>query len=209
MAASLRVGPEDLLLVKQVHAAEVAVASSARPRPWPRPEADVLVSDDPGAAIGVRVADCVPLLLAEDTGRAVAAVHAGWRGLAARAVIAGVTALQERFGVRPERIIAAIGPCIGPCCYEVGRNTREAFQNAGHHPGLIERWFEPRRPDKFHLDLWRAARDQLEGAGVLPDSIHSADLCTKTNADAFHSYRADGNAVGRMLAAIRATDPHG
>src|SRR3954466_4609184 len=119
----------DLLLVRQVHEATVAVASADRPRPWPHPQADAIVSNDPTAAIGVRVADCVPILLAEENGRAVAAIHAGWRGTAKRAAIAGVAALQSRYGVRPERIVAAVGPCIGPCCYEVGASTRDTFRD--------------------------------------------------------------------------------
>ncbi|MGH3116686.1 MAG: polyphenol oxidase family protein [Vicinamibacterales bacterium] len=203
VAASMEVAIEDLLLVKQVHAAEVAVASRSRPRPWRRPEADVIVTDDPTAAIGVRVADCVPILMAEDSGRAVAAVHAGWRGMAARAAIAAVQALQERHGIRPARLVVAVGPSIGPCCYEVGETTHSAFRQAGHHDGLLDRWFEPRAAGTLHLDLWRAARDQLEGAGVLPANIHTADLCTKTHAGVFHSRRADGDRAGRMLAAIR------
>lgn len=194
---------DDLLLVKQMHGAGVSVASRNRPRPWPRPEADVIVTDDPDAAIGIRIADCVPILLAEDTGAAVAAIHAGWRGTARRAAIAGVHALQARFGIRPERLVAAVGPSIGPCCYEVGQTTRDAFREAGHHDSLLDRWCEPREDGKYHLDLWQATRDQLEGAGVLPANIHIAHLCTKTHAGAFHSYRADGNRAGRMLSAVR------
>lgn len=203
VAATMRVPVEDLLLVKQVHGAAVTVASPDRRRPWPRPEADVIVTDDPAAAIGVRVADCVPILLAEDSGTAVAAIHAGWRGMAGRAPIAGIHALQARFGIRPERLVAAIGPSIGPCCYEVGDATRHAFHDAGHHDALLDRWFQPREAGKSHLDLWRASRDQLEGAGVLPANIHVAELCTKTHARAFHSFRADGDRAGRLLAAIR------
>jgi hypothetical protein len=207
VAASMGVEVRELLLIRQVHEAAVAVASADRTRPWRRPDADVIVSDDPGAAIGVRVADCVPILLADDAGRAVGAVHAGWRGLAARAPIAGVAALQHHYGVRPQRVIVAIGPCIGPCCYEVGENTRQAFRDAGHHESLIDRWFALRPSGRLHLDLWRAARDQLEGAGVPAANIHAADLCTKTYASVLHSFRAAGATVGRMVAAIRPRRP--
>jgi YfiH family protein len=203
VAGSMGLAVEDLLLVKQVHGAQVATAARGRARRWTRPDADVIVTDDPGVAVGVRVADCVPVLLAEDTGTAVAAIHAGWRGVANRAPIAGIKALQEHFGIRPERLVAAVGPSIGPCCYEVGQTTRDAFHEAGHHDALLDRWFEPRGEGKFHLDLWRATRDELEGAGVLPANIHVAELCTKTHAASFHSYRADGERAGRLLAAIR------
>ncbi len=204
VAAEIGVAVEDVLLVSQVHEDTVAVASADRPRPWPRPEADAVVSNDPGAAIAVRIADCVPVLLAEETGRAVAAIHAGWRGIASRAIIAGVGAMQANYGVRPERVIAAVGPSIGPCCYEVSESTYEAFRAAGHHASVLDRWFEPRPERKFHLDLWRASRDQLEGAGVMPENIHVAELCTKTHADVFHSYRVLGARAGRMIGIVRA-----
>jgi polyphenol oxidase len=204
VAAAMGVTPDDVLLVRQVHEATVVVASGDRPRPWPRPQADAIVSNDPTAAIAIRVADCVPVLLAEETGRAVAAVHAGWRGIASRAIIAGVSALQTAYGVRPERLITAVGPSIGPCCYEVSESTYQTFREAGHHSSMLERWFEPRSAGKFHLDLWRATRDQLEGAGVMPDNVHIAELCTKTHADVFHSHRMLGAGAGRMIGVIRA-----
>jgi YfiH family protein len=203
VASFLDVRREDVLLIRQVHEATVAVASRGREMPWPLPEADIVVTNDPHSAIAVRVADCVPILLAEENGRAVAAVHAGWRGTARRAAIEGVKALQERYGIRPELVVAAVGPSIGPCCYEVGEATRMAFQEAGHHPSMLDRWFEPRGHDKFHLDLWRATRDQLEGAGLSPDNIHIAELCTKTHAHVFHSYRVQGSSAGRMAAVVR------
>jgi YfiH family protein len=204
VAGFIGVAPGNLLLIRQVHEAAVAIASPDRPRPWPIPEADIIISDDEDAGVAVRVADCVPIVLAEDTGRAVAAVHAGWRGTAKRAALGAVVALQERFGVRPEQLIAAVGPAVGPCCYEVGEHTRQAFVDAGHHPTLVDRWFARRPGQKFHLDLWRATRDQLEGAGVRPGSIHIAGLCTMTHADRFHSYRAAGPGTGRLAGVIRA-----
>ena len=173
------------------------------PRPWSPPEADAIVSNDPSAAISVRVADCVPILLADDTGRRVAAIHAGWRGTAKRAVIAGIEAMQALYGVRPERLTAAVGPCIGPCCYEVGEDVLDGFRAAGHHPQILAAWFSPAEAGRLRLDLWRATRDQIEGAGVLPPNIHVSELCTKTHADVLHSYRAHGKAAGRMVGVIR------
>jgi YfiH family protein len=204
-AASVGASVDTLLLIRQVHGAAVAFGSSEQ-TPWRRPEADVIATADPRVAVGVRVADCVPVLLAEDSGRAVAAVHAGWRGTAARAAIAGVEAMQ-RYGVRPERLVAAVGPSIGPCCYEVAEHTFDAFREAGHHETLLGRWFARTAPGKYHLDLWRATRDQLEGAGLLPANVHVAGLCTMTHQETFHSYRAHGKHAGRMLAAIRTTQP--
>jgi purine-nucleoside/S-methyl-5'-thioadenosine phosphorylase / adenosine deaminase len=204
VATAMGVAREDLLLIRQVHEATVTAASPGRPKLWPRPDADAIISNDPDAAVAVRVADCVPVLMGEESGRAVAAVHAGWRGMAKRVVIAAVRSMQSRYGVRPERIIAAVGPSIGPCCYEVGEDTKQVFRTEGHHPELLDRWFDPRPSGKFQLDLWRATRDQLEGAGVHPTNIHIAELCTKTHADVLHSFRADGERAGRMVAVIKA-----
>jgi YfiH family protein len=204
VAAHAGVRPEDLLGVRQIHGARVATASPERPRPWIAPEADAIISNDPSAAISVRVADCVPILLADDTGRTVAAIHAGWRGTAKRAAIAGVEALHAVYGIRPERLTAGVGPCIGPCCFEVGEEVRDGFRAAGHHPEVLAAWFAHAGPDKLKLDLWRATRDQLEGAGLLPSNIHVSELCTKTHAHAFHSYRAQGPQAGRNIAVIRA-----
>jgi copper oxidase (laccase) domain-containing protein len=134
----------------------------------------------------------------------VAAVHAGWRGTAKRAAIATVEAMQAQYGVRPERLTAAVGPCIGPCCYEVGEDVLHGFRAAGHHPQILAAWFSPAEGGRFRLDLWRATRDQLEGAGLLPPNIHVSELCTKTHEHRFHSYRVSGSPAGRMIAVIRA-----
>lgn len=203
VASRIGVSPENLLLITQTHGAGIADASKGSIRPWPRPEADILISDDPASAIGVRVADCVPILLAEETGRAVGAVHAGWRGIARRAPVAGVGALRARYGVRPERLIAALGPAIGACCYEVGPDVRQAFIEAGHHARMLERWFQPKAGGKFLLDTGLAVRDQLEGTGMPASRIHSADLCTQCHPGTFHSYRTAGKGAGRMVGAIR------
>jgi polyphenol oxidase len=202
VAAHAGVAAADLVLMHQVHGA--AVAEAAGRRPANRPEADVLISADPEVAIAVRVADCVPILLAEETGRVVGAVHAGWRGLVQRAPIAGVHALRDRYGVRPERLIAALGPAIGKCCYEVGAEVRQAFVDAGHHSSMLERWFEAKAGGKFMLDTALAARDQLEGTGLPATRIHDSGLCTMTHAGRFHSYRAAGAKAGRMAGVIRA-----
>ena len=134
------------------------------------------------------------------------AIQAGWRGTVRRAVIAAVAAMQSRYGIRPERLMAAVGPCIGPCCYEVDESTLRAFRDGGHHPSMLNRWFSPRPDGKYHLDLWTATRDELEGAGVHAANIHVSELCTKTHAAALHSFRADGEHAGRMVSVIRARE---
>ena len=195
LARALDVEIASLVRMHQVHCADVFEARLANRDS--RPEADIAVTDDPSVAVSVRVADCVPILLADRRSGAVAAVHAGWRGTAAGAVMVAVDALTARYGTRAGDVIAAVGPSIGPCCYEVGPDLATQFSS---HPEAPT-WFS--QDEKPHLDLWRATRDQLARAGVPPDQIHVCALCTFDHAAVFHSYRRNGKAAGRLVAAIR------
>jgi YfiH family protein len=192
-----------LLLIRQVHRNDVAIARRDRTGDWVRPEADVIVSDDPTSAIGVRVADCAPVVLADRRIHVVGAAHAGWRGTVQDAAGAAVRAMAREFGSDPRDLIAAVGPCLGPCCGEVGDEVPDAFARAGHEPRAIMRWFTPGASGRRHLDLWTANADQLIAAGVPPPHVHVARLCTRTHADLFHSYRADKANAGRMVGVIR------
>ena len=192
-----------LLLIRQVHRNDVAIARRDRSGDWVRPEADVIVSDDPTSAIGVRVADCAPVLLADRRLHVVGAAHAGWRGTVHDAAGAAVRAMTREFGSDPSDLIAAIGPCLGPCCGEVGDEVAEAFAGAGHE--RLDRWLTYRPSGRMHVDLWTANADQLVAAGVRRDSVHVARLCTQTHSGVFHSFRADGESGGgRMLAVVKA-----
>jgi polyphenol oxidase len=194
LAEALGVELQALVRMKQVHCADVFLA---RGRQSSIPTADIAVTDDPAIALSVRTADCVPILLADRGSGAVSAVHAGWKGTAAGAVIAAVDSLTSTYGTRPEDVIAAIGPSIGPCCYEVGPELRAHF--SAHLSSAA--WFtDPAQP---HLDLWRATREQLARAGVPVRQIHVSELCTFDHPSVFHSYRRDGKNAGRLVAAIR------
>jgi hypothetical protein len=205
LAGEIGVAPERLHRVRQVHGAEVACADDAvlSALDSPLAEADVLVAQRPGVALAVRVADCVPLLLADARTGAVAAAHAGWRGTAARVPVVAVRALVERYGARPRDLVAAIGPSIGECCYQVGPDVRERFAADGHHDRDLEAWFTADGDGRSRLDLWRACRDQLMGAGVPGAQIHVAGICTATDPRWSCSHRRDGERAGRMVAAIR------
>ena len=197
---------DQLLLIRQVHLADVAVVRRGRTGRWDRPDADAIVSDDPSSAVGVRVADCAPVLLADRRRGAVGAVHAGWRGTFQEAAAAGVEAMTREFGSEPRDLVAAIGPCLGPCCGEVGPEVVEAFREAGHGEDRVGRWFVTGPSGRPYLDMWRANADQLEAAGLEAGNIHVARLCTKTHAGALHSYRAEGDRAGRMVGVIRARE---
>jgi purine-nucleoside/S-methyl-5'-thioadenosine phosphorylase / adenosine deaminase len=203
VAASLGVSADRLLLIKQVHGIHVAVARPGQPVPWVRPQADIIVTEDPAVAIGVRVADCAPVLLHDPVKHAVGAAHAGWRGTAAGAAAAAVRAMQTTFGSRARDLVAAIGPCLGACCGEVGPEVVEAFRAGGADPAALAAWFTPGAGDRSFLDLERANRDQLIGAGLHADAIFASGLCTKTHHARLHSYRAERDGAGRLLGAIR------
>lgn len=200
---------------RQVHGKAV-VLPSAHSRITP---GDVMVARDPLIGIAVQSADCIPLLIVDPTTGAICAAHAGWRGLAAGVPQAAVQALVKNFGSRSADLVVAIGPSIGACCYQVGRDVRDAF-TAAFSASQVERWFSEsakslpanppmpnlpatRRPDHWFLDCWMSAREQLEAAGVAPRHIFSADLCTASHPNVLCSYRRDRTPTGRMAAVIR------
>jgi YfiH family protein len=160
-------------------------------------EADACVTVEPGVACVVQAADCLPVLLAACSGRAVAAVHAGWRGLAGGVVEAAVSAVCEAAACRPQDMVAWLGACIGPRAFEVGADVLAAFDvapeaNADEH-------FRPLRPGKWLANLPLLARHRLAAAGVA--QIDGADECTVEDASRFFSFRRDG-VTGRMAAAV-------
>lgn len=199
LGARIGVRPDRVWRFHQVHGdcVERLIVTDVLPSPAPRADAGVTLRSD--VAISVRVADCVPILLADQDGRGVAAVHAGWRGAAAGIVERAVEALSQATGAAADRIIAAIGPSIGPCCYEVGEDVRAAFLAADIEGA---QHFLP-HGGKWRLDLWQAVARRLETAGVERRHVHVAGLCTATHLDWFFSYRKQGSKAGRMLAVIR------
>jgi YfiH family protein len=205
------VGAPVVLSANQVHGNSVLVHRRGEALPQQRPDCDALVTDDAGVAVSVRAADCVPLLLADTRSGAVGAVHAGWRGTAARIASETLEAMGRAFGTRAADVVAAIGPSIGACCYEVGSELVDAFAAAGHDRMLIDRWFiappPPRgsreRP-RLRLDVAGSNRDQLILGGVPEEQIHVSGLCTAMHLDVLTSYRAEKESAGRIAGVIRA-----
>ncbi len=190
----------------QVHGVEILEAASfAGTGAEAPPEGDGVVSRPGDLPAAVRTADCVPLLLADRRGGAVAAIHAGWRGTAAGIAREAVRRMQ-RAGCAPDRLIALLGPAIGPCCYEVSPEV--ARQVATATGADLSRVTAPKKPR--NLDLHAANRLQLEAAGLPLEAIHEAPGCTRcTLGPLFHSYRRDGERAGRMLACIGLSAPSG
>jgi polyphenol oxidase len=199
LAATAGVARESVAAVTQVHGALVVRAHALHA--GERPRADGLVGDDPAVVLTVRVADCVPVLVADVRRGVVAAVHAGWRGTAAGIAPAAISLVTGSFGGAPVDVVAALGPSIGPCCYAVGPELIEAFRAEGHG-AQIERWFRPSQK-RLRLDLWAAIRDQLVAAGVPARSVFVSGLCTACHPEWFYSYRREGAAAGRLVGFIR------
>lgn len=152
-------------------------------------EADALFTRRPGLTVGVQTADCVPLLLADANGRGVAAVHAGWRGTAAGMAGLAVAGLCRELDAAPESWTVAIGPHIGPCCYEVDEPVRAAVGDGPH--------LQEGRPGHYQLDLFELNQSQLLAAGVPAHQIERVGGCTMCDAERFASYRRDGHLRGR------------
>jgi YfiH family protein len=202
LAAAVGLPAGSVVSLNQVHGRDVVVVR--KDLPPERPKADALVSNRTNAALVVRAADCVPILIGDRRTGAVGAVHAGWRGTAARAVVAATETMAREFGSIPADLVVAVGPAIGPCCYEVKSDVVDAFAAAGHERYLIDRWFLTPREEKMRLDVAGANRDQLILAGVREENIHVSGLCTAMHLDLLTSYRAERENAGRIAGVIRA-----
>jgi YfiH family protein len=182
--------PVPITTVQQIHSGLVVEATE--PAMEPIAEADGIVTRRPGLLIGVRTADCVPILMVDEKTHAVGCIHAGWRGTACNIAIAGVNAMISRCGSHPQDLHAAIGPAIGPCCYEVGPEVAQRFR--AWNPDLAE----VDRPT--HVDLPSINEKQLRAAGLR--DIWQAKECTFCAPRRFFSFRRDKEKAGRMLSFI-------
>jgi polyphenol oxidase len=210
-----------LITLRQFHSDVVHVVGAPEAD---APKADALATRTPGLLLGVQAADCVPILLADTRQRAVAAIHAGWRGTLARIAVKTLGTMRMKFGTRPGDIVAALGPAIGRCCYEVGPEVAQAFaaqfraaadwfdgpfdQLAHGEEPLWLPWLTMMPPGhvppppRVQLDLRAANRWQLADAGVRESKIAVSDLCTACRTHLLFSYRREGAKIGRMMAVI-------
>jgi YfiH family protein len=203
--------PLRVLRLRQVHGGEVHVIrpetvldAYAAGAPEDRPAGDALVTATRGITVAVATADCVPVLVHDPVAEAVGAAHAGWRGVAAGVVAETLLVMVNEFGTVPANCRAAIGPCVGASAYRVGQDVRDAFRAGGLPEDLFR---SPENdaegsPTTWLCDLGRAVVCQLRDAGLTDGSIWLASRCTVSEQDAFHSYRRDGTAAGRMTSGI-------
>jgi YfiH family protein len=198
VAGLFGISPDRLVTVNQVHSENIVRVDSGNYHGVRTLQADALITNEPGFAIGVETADCVPVLLLDPAVPAIGAVHAGWRGTVKKIVQRSVMKMQEAFGSDPSRVLAGIGPAIGPECYEVDEPVmgpiRETFPF----------WKEvttPRGNDRWGLDLVKVNTIELMQAGLQEKNIHSLGMCTSCRKDLFYSFRSEGM-TGRMLSVI-------
>lgn len=185
---------DDLQMMRHVHGTDVWTVGEPLAAD---PQFDGLVCDRPGPVLGAFAADCVPILFADPDARVIGAAHAGWRGTV-HGVAPNVIAKMIDRGAKAEAIRVALGPSIGPCCFEVGPEVVAEFRAVfGELAGLVVRG-----PHKDHIDLRVALRASLERAGVRGEHIDAAPPCTKCEADRFFSYRRDGKDGGMHMAFI-------
>jgi len=172
-----------LATAKQIHSDRVLLVESS----GPQGEGDALMSNRPDIGLTIRTADCLPILIADPRTRAVAAVHAGWRGVVSEIASKAIHALCQEFDSKPEDLVVAIGPGIGPCCFEVGPEVAVQFGLSG----------------RTKIDLVETTCRQLRRNGVRDSQISTIGLCTYCGPELFESYRRDRDAAGRMVAMIR------
>ncbi len=175
---------------EQVHGRDVCIAPAPAGE---KPKVDAIVTREPGLVATIRVADCMPVLISDKSGRVVAAVHAGWRG----AVLGVISATVEAMGVPASELVAAVGPCIGPEAFEVGPEVAEEFEKAGRGEAVVRRkeWRKP------HIDLGKSAQIELKKLGMAEVNIDLAGVCTVSD-EAFFSHRRDKGLTGRMVAMV-------
>ncbi len=212
-----------LITLRQIHSSVLRVATGgdvARKRPW---KADGLMTNEPGLMLGIQTADCIPVLVADRKRRAVAAFHAGWRGTVKRIVETGIGRMRLEFSSRPEDLVAAIGPGIGPCCYAVGEEVLSDFESQfayarelfcevydtdpvrAKYPMMFLTQRAPGHSSigpGLHLNLMEANRRQLLAAGLKPRAIKMVGGCTCCQPALFFSHRASRGHAGRMLSVI-------
>ncbi|MBK5276414.1 MAG: peptidoglycan editing factor PgeF [Desulfuromonadales bacterium] len=204
LARAFGITQDTLVTVKQVHGTDILVIDEPNEdySHFLGLEGDAVITNQSGVMIGVTVADCAPILLLDREKQIIAAVHAGWKGTAARLVSKAVAGMQSLFDCNPADVQAAIGPCIGKCCYEVDTPVRQAFtqnnvpwESCTEHIGI----------DRWRLDLAAVNRELLIEAGLPASGIQLSDMCVSCQRELFFSYRRDEGETGRQMGFIMLT----
>ncbi len=208
---AIGVDSRNAVISAQTHKTAVYHATAAdrgRGILYPRGYTDIdgLLTDEPNVVLITQYADCVPLFFVDTVKRVVGTAHAGWRGTAAGMGAVMVERMVADYGCRRENILAAVGPSIGPCCFEVDEPVRQAFAEA---VAFAAECTVPLPGGKSYIDLWEINRRTIEEAGVKPEHITVTDLCTRCHPDVFWSHRVTGDKRGSLAGCIAMTDTKG
>lgn len=206
--AAVGTDPNALVKNHQIHSNQVRSVTRADVMDSPEApgicEADGLITNEPGVCLTIFSGDCIPILLYDPVGRCVAAAHAGWRGTASGIAARAAEAMVRDYGCQAGNILAAIGPGIGPCCFETHADVPDGLR-AGLGPDA-EPFIRPLpKEGKFSVDLKGANARILQGTGLLPEHIAICSACTACDLDTFWSHRVQGNRRGSMAAMIQLT----
>ena len=198
LATAFAIPMEQFLVVNQVHGDAIFVIkphgsyfSSSDELKY-----DAIITTRADLAICIKTADCVPVFIVDKVRKVVAAVHAGWKGTALEISAKVISLMQNQYGSQPADILAAIGPSIGKCCYEVDQATAEAFSKQNNSDLFLQ---HGKRKEKWMLDLTEANRRQIMAMGVAESNIEAAGCCTNCNQDMFFSHRGSGGVTGRQV----------
>ncbi len=198
VSCDLEIPLSSMVLARQTHTDHIRIvtkddAGKGVVRQSDITDTDGLMTDQPGLGLVVFSADCVPILLFDPSRKAIAALHAGWRGTVKEIAKKGASMMCEVYGCNPKDILAAVGPSIGPCCFSFGQDAKDYFP---------EKYLSPMPSGKFLVDLWQMNYDQLTSQGLLPEHIALSRICTVCHADTFYSYRTHREHTGRQAALI-------
>jgi polyphenol oxidase len=196
--AALNWDPVRLATLHQIHSDRIHIIREVQDQ-WNQTEGDALITQVQDLAIAVQTADCLPIIIADPEKSIAGVVHSGWRGTLARILQKTIREMRQTFSSNPANLVAAIGPGIRACCFEVGEDVAELFDR--EYPGCRLATPVNGRSGKFLLDLPKALQIQLKHAGVKSNS-HDLGVCTRCNVHDFFSYRAEGQNSGRMMAII-------
>jgi hypothetical protein len=224
LAEAITGNPETpLITLRQVHSSVVRLASASAAQGVAACKGDGLITSTPGLLLAVQTADCIPVLVVDRRLRVVAAFHAGWRGTVRRIVESGVGRMRLEYGSRPQDLVAAVGPGIGPCCYAVGEEVYSSFESQFPYCAHLFRHVDDSDPVRnrypmlfltqrapghspigpsLHLDLIEANRRQLLAAGLAGSSVKVIGGCTSCQRELFFSHRASRGHAGRMMAVV-------
>ena len=200
MLSALGLKNAEIVSLNQIHSSRIHVVESAGSQEMEKCEGDGLITNIENVALAIKTADCFPVLIVDPIHKAIGAVHSGWRGTLARVLPGAIDEMVRRYHSDPARLMAALGPGIRECCFEVGEDVARMFTEAYSEESTVRP--QSGVPGKYLVNLSGVLKTQLTQSGVPMENQHDSGMCTCCNTREFFSWRAQGAAAGRMIAVI-------